>query len=140
MPSITTLFTRVSRNPRGELFNPLIYPFLLATFAYGVGFTYFSVIGGESASSLYNAMFSISPAITLVWGLLAIAVMVIGLYVLVMNKPSIGRANCFAAWSLWLFAGIVYMLTGGWLPLFSVAVPSLWFWTWQYFTLHGEQP
>lgn len=136
MPYITSLFERASRSARGELFNPLIYPFILATFAYGMGFTFLRLLGRESgASSLFNAMVSISPTLTLIWGVLAIAVILVGAYVLVKDKPPIGKANCFVAWSLWAFASIVYALTGGWLPLFSVALPSLYFWTWQYFTL-----
>lgn len=135
MSYVTSIYTRASRSARGELFNPLIYPFLLATFAYGVGFVVCSLLDLKAASSLFTAMVSISPTLTLIWGLLAIGVIVVGLYVLVMDKPPIGKANCFVAWMLWLFAAIVYVLTGGWLPLVSVTIPSLYFWTWQYFSL-----
>lgn len=135
MPYVTTLYARVSRSARGELFNPLIYPFLLVTFAYGVGFTLANLFGINPASSLYTAMFSVSPLLTLFWGILAVSVIVVGLYVLVFDKPPIGKANCFVAWMLWLFVFMVYILTGGWLPLVTVAIPSLYFWTWQYLTL-----
>lgn len=117
------------------MFNPLIYPFLIATFFYGLGFTLFRNTDAVLSSSLHTSMVSISPTLTFIWGVLAITVIAVGLYVLVKDKPPIGKANCFVAWSLWFFAGVVYVLTGGWLTLFSVAFPSLWFWTWQYFSL-----
>lgn len=135
MPYVTTLKTRLTQSARGELFNPLIYPFLIMTLAYGVGFTVFGKTDAVALSSLFEAMHQLHPLATLIWGVLAIAVIIVGLYVLVKDKPPVGKANCFVAWLLWFFAGIVYMLTGGWVTLFSVAVPSLWFWTWQYFSL-----
>jgi len=135
MSYVTSIKTRLSRSARGELFNPLIYPFLIATFFYGLGFTFFSGTAAVDSSSLHTAMLAISPALTVVWGVLAIVVILVGAYVLIFDKPPIGKANCFVAWSLWFFAAVVYALTGGWLPLLSVALPSLWFWTWQYFSL-----
>lgn len=135
MTYVTSLKARVMRSARGELFNPLIYPFLLATFAYGVGFIKFVCSDRGTSSSLFAAMFSISPTLTLIWGILAVLVVIVSFYVLVMDRPPIGKANCMMAWMLWMFAGLVYVLTGGWLPLFAVALPSLYFWTWQYFSL-----
>lgn len=135
MTYVTTIKARVSRSARGELFNPLIYPFLLATFFYGVGFFFFGWTEAVASSSLHSAMLTISPLLTIIWGALAILVILVGVYVLVFDKPPVGKANCFVAWSLWFFAAVVYALTGGWLPLLSVALPSLWFWTWQYFSL-----
>lgn len=135
MAYVTSSFTRLTRSARGEFFNPLIYPFLLTTFAYGVGFVVFRFSAAVRESSLYIAMYTIDPLIPLVWGAMALLVITIGMYVLIFDKPPIGKANCFVAWMLWLFAGIVYILTGGWLALFSVAAPSLMFWTWQYFSL-----
>lgn len=135
MAYVTTIKARVSRSARGELFNPLIYPFLIATFFYGVGFSLFGWTEAVASSSLHSAMFSISPLLTVVWGILAVLVILVGIYVLIFDKPPVGKANCFVAWSLWFFAAIVYALTGGFLPLLSVALPSLWFWTWQYFSL-----
>lgn len=135
MPYVTSSFTRLTRSARGELFNPLIYPFLLSTFAYGIGFTLFRNFTAVHESSLFMAMEAISPTLTLIWGVLAIAVIIVGIYVLVYDKPPIGKANCFIAWMLWLFACIVYIQTGGYLTLFSVSLCNLMFWTWQYFSL-----
>lgn len=135
MTYVTSARTRILKSARGEIFNPLIYPFLLTTLTYGVGFTFFRWTDAVNQSSLYSAMTSISPFLTAVWGGLAIAVILIGFYVLIKDKPPVGKANCFVAWMLWLFGGIVYILTGGWLTLFAVAFPSLFFWTWQYFSL-----
>lgn len=135
MTYVTSAFTRVSRSARGELFNPLIYPFLLTTLSYGIGFVFFRWATAVQESSLFSSMTSIGQHVPLVWGILAISVIAVGLYVLVFDKPPIGKANCFVAWLLWLFAAIVYVMTGGWLTLFAVTIPSLFFWTWQYFSL-----
>lgn len=135
MTYVTSVRTRLARSARGELFNPLIYPFILVTFSYGIGFTLFSHTEAVSQSSLFLAMVSVSPLLTVIWGVLAIVVILTGFYVLIKDKPPLGKANCFLAWMLWFFAGIVYVLTGGWLTLFAVTIPSLYFWTWQYFSL-----
>lgn len=135
MAYVTSIWTRISKSARGEFFNPLIYPFILVTFAYGVGFTFFNHTPAVYESSLYQAMVSISPLLTTVWGILAILVILIGFYVLVKDKPPMGKINCFLAFLLWFFAGTVYVLTSGWLTLFAVVVPSIYFWTWQYFSL-----
>ena len=86
-------------------------------------------------STLFIAFEALSPSLPLLWGTLAIIVILIGVYVLVFDKPPIGKANCFVAWMLWLFAAIVYVMTSAWLVLFTVAIPGLIFWTWQYFSL-----
>lgn len=135
MPYVTSSFVRLTRSARGEFFNPLIYPFLLTTLSYGIGFTIFGWASAVQESSLFSSMVSISPTIPFIWGILAIAVIVIGIYVLIFDKPPIGKLNCFIAWMLWFFAGVVYVITGGWLTLFAVTIPSLMFWTWQYFSL-----
>lgn len=135
MAYVTSSFVRMTRSARGEFFNPLIYPFLIVTLAYGVGFTVFRKTEAVAASSLFEAMHSIDPVITLIWGVLAVAIILVGMYVLIFDKPPIGKLNCFIAWMLWFFAGVVYVLVGGWLTLFAVVVPSLYFWTWQYFSL-----
>lgn len=115
--------------------NPLVYPFVLATLAYGVGFT---VFGGEAAvraSSLFDAMDSISPLLTHVWGIACIAVVVLVLFSILKSKNALGKTSCFAGALLWFFASFVYILVGGWLTLFSVAIPSLLFWAIQYHEL-----
>lgn len=135
MAYITSLKTRITRSARGELFNPLIYPFIVSTLGYGIGFVLFRSTNAVQASSLFAAMHAINPLLTVLWGALAITVIVVGLYVLVFDKPPIGKANCFVAWLLWLFAFIIYALSGGWLTLITVTFPNLFFWTWQYFSL-----
>lgn len=131
----TSFLTRLTRSARGELYNFLIYPFLLSTLAYGVGFAIFKGTDAVNKSSLFDSMHSISPFLTDIWGWLAIAVIVVGVYVLVFDKPPVGRANCYVGFLLWFFAAVIYVLSGGWLTLFSVTVPNLMFWTWQYFSL-----
>lgn len=125
----------MTRSARGEFFNPLVYPFLLTTFAYGLGLTAFSWTAAVQKSSLVTALDTVAPFATVVWGAVALAVIIVGLYVLIFDKPPVGKANCFVAWLLWAFAAMAYILTGNWLTVFSVAIPSLMFWTWQYFEL-----
>lgn len=135
MAYVTSLYTRATRSARGELFNPLIYPFLLTTFAYGVGFTLFGWTEAVKISLLYKAMMAVAPFMPIVWGALCIVVIVLGLYVIVFDKPPIGKANCMVAWLLWAYATMCFLLTGAWLTVFTVGLPSLFFWTWQYFRL-----
>jgi hypothetical protein len=115
--------------------NPLIYPFTLVTLAYGLGFTVFKNTPAVSSSSLFEAMSSISPLLTHLWGVIALAVVFVGILSMWYHLVKVGRINCFIGFSLWTFAATVYILVGGWLTLFSVAVPSLIFWAWLYFDL-----
>lgn len=115
--------------------NPLVYPFALSTLAYGVGFTVFRDTSAVKASSLFEAMHSISPLLTHFWGIACIVVVALALYTILKDRRTWGKANCFAGALLWFFASFVYVLVGGWLTLFSVAIPSLLFWAIEYHEL-----
>ena len=132
---ISRQWHHLTHSARGELFNFLIYPFLLVTFSYGVGFVFFGGTTAVHDSSLYLAMTHIAPLTPLIWGTIAILVIVVGIYVLLADKPPVGKVTALVGFALWFFAGMCYALTGGWLTLVSVALPSMMFWAWQYFSL-----
>ncbi len=128
--------TRVGVSSRGEIFNPLIWPFLLSTLAYGVGFALvypFTNTGGSSA--LYTAMASISPIVPTVWGVLCLLTIISGLTFLLFGTPPAGKLSGLVGFMLWLFAGVSFVSHGDFIILFSVAIPNMVFWFWQYINL-----
>lgn len=127
--------SRITSSQRGEVFNPLIWPFLVTTFAYGLGFTFFFGLEGVKQSSLFIAMASIAPAVPIIWGIVALITIIMGLTFLLFNIPPAGKVSGLIGFMLWVFAGFCWGLTGGWLLIFSLAVPNLWFWFWQYLSL-----
>lgn len=127
--------SRLTSSARGEQFNPLTYPFLGATMAYGLGFFVFSGAEGVQASSLYQAMLVVAPFMPHIWGGLCVLTIVVGITFLLFNIPPAGKASGLVGFMLWVFAAFCWGLTGGWLLLFSVAVPNMWFWIWQYLSL-----
>ena len=126
---------RITKSARGENFNPLSWPFLGATFSYGLGFTVFSGTTGTSASSLFTAMSSLHPAIPFIWGVVALLTILVGITFLMFRIPPAGKISGLVGFMVWVFASFCYILTGGWLLLFSVALPNAYFWVWQYLSL-----
>lgn len=127
--------SRVTSSQRQENFNPLSWPFLAATFSYGIGFTVFAGTSGTQASSLWTAMTAIGPAIPFIWGVVCVLTILVGLTFLLFNIPPAGKISGLVGFTLWVFASVCYILTGGWLLLFSVALPNAFFWVWQYLSL-----
>jgi hypothetical protein len=127
--------SRVTSSSRGELFNPLVWPFLLSTLAYGVGFSLFFWTNAVRESSLHAAMISLGPHIPIVWGAVALFTIVIGLTFLLYNLPPAGKFSGIMGFMVWVFATICWAFSGGWLLIASVAIPNMWFWIWQYLSL-----
>lgn len=130
-------FSRVTSSARGEKFNPLIWPFLISTFSYGIGFALLlpvTDIAGES--SLYNSMEKIDPSAPVIWGILSLATILMGLTFLMFNIPPAGRISGLLGFMLWVFASLCYAFTGYWVALFAVSTPNMIFWLWQYFNLN----
>lgn len=126
---------RTTRSARGELFNPLIYPFLLATSAYGLGFGFLTNTAGVHESSLFMAMTSIGASVPVIWGIIAVLIIIVGFTFLLFNLPPAGKLSGLAGFMLWVFATFCWGLTGGWLLIFAIGVPNMWFWFWQYLSL-----
>ena len=126
---------RLTSSARGETFNPLTYPFLIATFSYGVGFLAFAWTDAVKASSLFTAMSTVGHFIPHIWGLLCVLTIVVGVTFLLFNLPPAGKVSGLVGFMLWVFAAFSWGLTGGYLLLFTVALPNMWFWIWQYLSL-----
>lgn len=58
-----------------------------------------------------------------------------GLAFLLFDLPFAGRLSGLIGFMLWVFAGFCWWLTDGQFLVFAVALPNLWFWIWQYFSL-----
>jgi hypothetical protein len=127
--------SRISSSQRGRAFNPLIWPFLISTFAYGTGFAFFTDSSTISKSSLYLAMRDINPVAPYIWGGIALATIVMGITFLLYNIPPAGKASGLIGFMLWVFASFCWGFDNGWLLIFSIAVPNLYFWFWQYLSL-----
>src|SRR5687768_332443 len=109
-------FSRITSSARGEVFNPLLWPFLLATFAYGVGFAFvLPFTDAAGTSSLYVSMSQIGSYIPMIWGIAAVLNIVGGLTFLLFNIPPFGKATGLVGFTLWSFAAMCYILTGDWL-------------------------
>jgi cellulose synthase/poly-beta-1,6-N-acetylglucosamine synthase-like glycosyltransferase len=127
---------RITESARGELFNPLLWPFLLATLAYGIGFSIFINSGiGTQSSTLFMAMAAIHPIAPFIWGLIAMFTILGGLTFLLFNIPPWGKISGVVGFMLWLFASVCYGFYGNWLLVFALTVPNMWFWIWQYISL-----
>lgn len=127
--------SRATSSARGEVFNPLTYPFFLSTLLYGIGFLAFSWTTGVSTTSLLVAMASIAPWVPFVWGAVAVLTIVAGVTFLMFNIPPAGKASGLVGFMVWLFAGFCWLQSGAWLLAVSVAFPNMYFWFWQYLSL-----
>jgi hypothetical protein len=128
--------SRLTSSARGEVFNPLTWPFLLATFAYGVGFSiFYPYTDALGTSSAFTAMYNINPAFPQVWGIMAVLTIVLGITFLLFNIPPFGKVSGLVGFALWLFVAICYAINGDWLVMLSVSLPNMWFWIWQYLSL-----
>jgi hypothetical protein len=127
---------RITQSARGEIFNPLLWPFLFSTLVYGVGFALvLPFTGGLGGSSLYTAMVALHPIIPIIWGYTAIFTILGGATFLLFNIPPFGKVSGLIGFMVWTFAAFCYILSGDWLVLLAVTAPNMWFWFWQYLSL-----
>lgn len=127
--------SRVTSSARGEVFNPLLWPFLFTTFVYGMGFTAFVWVDSIHYSSLFVAMTTIHPWIPFIWGTVAALTIIVGITFLLFNIPPAGKISGLIGFMVWVFAGFCWALTGGWFLTLALAIPNMWFWIWQYLSL-----
>lgn len=134
MVKILRRFTHLDNNTK---INVLIYPFLLATLSYGVGFLCFGAWAGwVTKSSLFTAMTAIHPWIPFIWGACGlVAVLMAILFIGTRKALGLGDTAALFGSLVWLFAAFCYALTGGYLLVFAVALPNLIFWIWYFFRL-----
>lgn len=127
--------SRVTSSSRGELFNPLVWPFLLSTFSYGVGFSLFYWTGSVHESSLFSAITAVGPHVPIIWGAVALFTIIIGITFLLYNLPPAGKSSGILGFMVWVFATICWGFSGGWLLIAAIGIPNMWFWIWQYLSL-----
>lgn len=130
---------RLTTSPRGEIFNPLTYPFFIATFFYGLGFLFLGGFTGVKESSLHAAMLALGGVVPPLWGAAALAAIALGVTFLLTKAKTIARLSAMVGFMVWLFAACCWLFTGGWLLVFTIAIPNIWFWVWQYFSLSTFQ-
>lgn len=128
-------FLRLTASARGETFNPLIYPPLLCTLIYGLGFTVLSWMDSVNESSLYQSMNEIDTLIPEIWGMVAIFTIMAGMVFLLLDRPPIGKFSGLLGFMIWIFASICWWQTDAEFVVFAVGFPNLWFWVWQFFSL-----
>lgn len=128
-------FSRVTSSARGEVFNPLTYPFFLTTLLFGTAFVSYSWFNGVTTTSLFVIMESLGAFVPFVWGVVALATIVMGITFLMFNIPPAGKVSGLIGFTVWLFAGLCWMFGGYWLIAMSIAAPNMYFWGWQYLSL-----
>lgn len=113
--------------------NPLFYPFLVATFFYGLGFGAFSEWDGVSKSSLFQAMYADHPLMPFCWGVLAFFAGAFALILLLTRKRGIlGEIAAMFGFLVWMYAAWIYAQGEYWLVLVTVTGPNVYFWGWYY--------
>lgn len=112
--------------------NPLIWPFFWSTFFYGFGFAVLGNWDGASKSSLYQSFYELDQRAPLVWGIIALLTAGTAMTLVLTRYQPLGSISAMLGFLLWLFASIVYVEGNFWLPLFTVAIPNMWFWCFYY--------
>lgn len=129
-------WSRLTSSARGEVFNPLTYPFLLAMLAYSLWLAVIiPLFDYKVDSTLYIAMAELAPVAPIVWGIIGLGTLIAGVTFMLFNIPPFGKVSGLVGFALWLFGAICFVMTDSWLSIFSVAVPNMIFWIWQYLSL-----
>ena len=115
--------------------NPLFYPFLWATLAYGIGFFFFGFWSGVSSSSLHRSLNETWPWLPEVWGLALLVGTALCFFVAGSqdDKKIVRRIGCGLGMATWGYASLVYFFTGFYLVFASVGLLYLTFWLWFHF-------
>lgn len=116
--------------------NPLIWPFILGTFVYGLGFLAFGWTPGVGASSLYATLFDLHQWLPAVWGGSAALTGILAVYCILTRKVHIvSEATAMLGVLVWLFAGFCYLEAGAWLIALTVSAVYCYFWVFWYWRL-----
>ena len=108
----------------------LVYIFMAGNTFYGLGFALFGWWSGVNSSSLFKSMNGVEPWLPRIWGVLLVAAVVLSMLSL-RNRVTRGVGS-FLGVTCWLYATLVYLLTGYWLVVFSVGCLYLLFWIYFY--------
>lgn len=115
---------------RDRNLNPLIWPFFISTLAYGIGAVLST--SGTAGSSLVAALIALHPLAHYVWGTVAIFVVIGVVAGIGTGATRFNQTLTLTGFLLWVFGIWCYSFVGGWIPLFSVAVPNTIFWIYMY--------
>jgi hypothetical protein len=116
--------------------NILFYPFIFATFFYGLGFSAFGWWSGVSTSSLFHAFMNMHPAVAPVWGACALLAAILAILMVTTRYASwLGSLASMFGFLIWLFAACTYIANGFWLVVLTVAIPNAFFWAWYYMSV-----
>ena len=111
--------------------NSLIYAFFMGNFIYGLGFSIMGWWDGVNQSSLFQSMHHVDPWLPRVWGTVLVAAVVLS--VVPLHGKALKQVGSTVATLAWLYATLVYALTGYWLVFFSVGLLYLTFWVFYHF-------
>jgi hypothetical protein len=109
----------------------LVYTFLMGNLVYGLGFSVAGNWSGVNSSSLFKSMQEVEPWLPTIWGGVLVAAVV--LCVLSLRSKVTRGFGSVAGMGCWLYASLVYALTGYWLVVFSVGLLYLVFWVFYHF-------
>lgn len=122
------MFTHVSDDTPQ---NPLMYLFFLETLAWGVAFTFFRESYTVTEAVLYTqTLATFGATAASVWGIAAIAVVVLSLVGICYRKRWLGEMVTLGGFSVWSYATFLYVIDGFLLQFFAIALPNLLFWVW----------
>lgn len=111
--------------------HTLIYAFLMGNLVYGLGFLVAGRWSGVNSSSLYRSMYEVETWLPAIWGAVLVAA-VLSCVVSLRSKVTRGFGSA-SGMLCWLYATLVYALTGYWLVVFSVGLLYLTFWVFYHF-------
>lgn len=131
MKAFSSLWYKVTHRPDGTYFNPLVHIFFYITFVFGFSFTFLNDTENIKNVILFaQSEKSIGYFVISVWGVAAMLITIANTYSVVNRKFS--PAPALLGFMLWLYAGVIYGMTGFYFQLAVVGVPNLIFWGWYY--------
>lgn len=129
-----TMLDRLRYKTPGIHLNPLIYPFLVYSFATGLAFVFFEDSAPVQASVLFQLTLAHAPDLAIsVWGVLAMVVPVLVVVGLVVRQKWLGDFTTWLGFAMWVYAAIIFALYGFWLQVFTAGFINVFFWAWYWF-------
>ena len=116
----------------------LIYAFMAGNVFYGLGFALLGNWSGVNSSSLFKSMYEVETWLPTIWGTVLVAAVV--LCVLSLRSRLGTGVGSVLGIGCWLYATLVYLLTGYWLVVFSVGFLYLTFWVYYHFKFIYSRP
>ena len=120
----------------GDRMHPLTHLFLAQTFIIGVAFAFIGMGSGVEATVLYQlTQLHFGSFATSAWGLILVAVSVLNTAAVWFKNVRLARPVAMLGFTAWLYAAVLYGLSGFWFQLVVPAVVNMLFWAWVYITV-----